>query len=62
MNRIDKCDKYHALSFVHLLLPLTTKHLFANMRLVLFHIKPYLLLRLNNVIICRVLFAGNKWR
>jgi hypothetical protein len=56
------CDKNHIISCKRLLLPLTTKYLFANMRLVLFHIKPYILLRLNDVISSRILFVGNKWR
>jgi hypothetical protein len=62
MDKIYKCDESHALSFACLLLPLTTKHLFANMRLVLSHRKPHMILRLNDVILRHMLFMGNKWR
>jgi hypothetical protein len=62
MSRIHMCDKSHTIYCKRLLLPLTTKYLFANMRLVLFYIKPYVSLRLNNVISFCISFVGNKWR
>jgi hypothetical protein len=61
MGTMRMCDKSHTICCRRLLLPLTTKYLFANMRLVLFHIKSYVFLRLNNVISFRISFVGNKW-
>jgi len=62
MSPIHMCDKSHAICCKYPLLPLTTKDLFANMRLVLFYIKPYVFLCLNSVITFHILFVGNKWR
>ena len=62
MSPTHLCDKSHTICCKRPLLPLTRKYLFANMRLVLFYIKPYVPLRLNNVISFRISFVGNTWR